>query len=285
VLDHSKLGDGVLQKRAANGAVSVVLLGNFVQGGRTLVTVFESKRRFRVYCLEPGHKMEIPVSRGFMSNGHRSLSQHGIRAWRQPLAPKLRWVMRTVRCCLVLVILTCCRLFGQTDASGSSSGSQSNPSSSLPRQTAPSEGTSGSSLANPSVEASTRLVIVKFQEPEYPIEARRQQIQGQVWVHLVITETGDVESAEAISGNPLLAAATVKAMKQWKFKPYIRNGHPVRVSTKLSHDFAFQDRVKDVTDGTDATQGKVLSNPSAPADLPALPRSDSDGNLRPSRLE
>jgi TonB family protein len=209
-----------------------------------------------------------------MSNGHRSLSQQGLRAWRQPAAPRLRWVMPTVGCYLVLVILTCCRLFGQTDAPGSSSGSQPNPASSQPRQTAPSEGASGSSPANPSAEDSTRLVIVKFQEPEYPIEARRQQIQGQVWVHLVITETGDVESAEAISGNPLLAAATVKAMKQWKFKPYIRNGHPVRVSTKLSHDFAFQDKVKDVTEDTDATKGKVLSNPSAPADgvsSPAAP--------------
>ncbi len=183
----------------------------------------------------------------------------------QPLAPRLRRTMRAVRCCLVLVILTCFRVFAQTDTSGSSAGSQPNPASRQPRQTAPSESASGSSPANPSAEDSTRLVIVKFQKPEYPIEATRQQIQGQVWVHLVITETGDVESAEAISGNPLLAAATVKAMKQWKFKPYIRNGHPVRVATKLSYDFAFQDKVKDVTEGTDATKGKVLSNPSAPA--------------------
>jgi TonB family protein len=125
------------------------------------------------------------------------------------------------------------------------------------------------------------------------MEARRQGIQGQVWVHLVITEAGDVESAEVISGDPLLAEATVNAMKQWKFKPYIRNGHPVRVSTKLSYDFAFKGNVKDAKEGADQTTRNIPSNPSAPSNTTsgsppppgtAAAASEATSNTSPQRI-
>jgi TonB family protein len=168
--------------------------------------------------------------------------------------------MQLVQCCLALLIFTRITLLAQTDPSSLPSAGPPSSASGQSGQTAP-PGAPGSTQASSNPGDSIRLVIVKLQKPEYPIAANNQQIQGQVWVHLVITETGDVESAEAISGNPLLADATVKAMKQWKFKPYIRNGHPVRVSTKLSYDFAFKGKVEDVTEGANPSPEKVNSNP------------------------
>ena len=92
---------------------------------------------------------------------------------------------------------------------------------------------------------STRLVIISAPKPSYPMGAANKGVQGKVWIHLLISETGDVESTDIISGDPDLARAAQQAMKKWKFKPYIRNGKPVKVSTKMPFDFAFQNEITD----------------------------------------
>ena len=103
-----------------------------------------------------------------------------------------------------------------------------------------------SSEPAPALPDSATLERIKTQDPIYPLEAERQGIQGQVMVKFVISETGDVESAEAISGDPLLAPAAVAAAKQWKFKPYIKNGRAVKVTTKIPFDFVFSNKVKEI---------------------------------------
>src|SRR5689334_11597756 len=52
---------------------------------------------------------------------------------------------------------------------------------------------------------STGLIAIKAPKPSYPIDAARNGVQGKVWIHLIISETGDVESADIISGDPDLA--------------------------------------------------------------------------------
>jgi len=73
----------------------------------------------------------------------------------------------------------------------------------------------------------------------------REKLQGQVVIHLVVSTSGDVLSAEPVSGNPIFTQAAVAAMKQWKFQPYIKNGHPVQIGYKMPYDFAMADRVVD----------------------------------------
>ena len=63
---------------------------------------------------------------------------------------------------------------------------------------------------------------------------------------LLVSETGDVEHVDVISGDPILVDSAVDAAKKWKFKPFIKNGKPVKVSTQLPMDFAFGDQVKDI---------------------------------------
>ena len=62
---------------------------------------------------------------------------------------------------------------------------------------------------------------------------------------LLVSETGDVENVEVVSGDPILAKAAVDAVKKWKFKPFIKNGKPVKVFTKMPLDFAFSDKISD----------------------------------------
>src|SRR5580698_880635 len=94
---------------------------------------------------------------------------------------------------------------------------------------------------------STKLEPIKTQKAAYPDQAREKQLQGQVMVKMLVSETGDVDSVEVLSGDPILAKAAVEAAAKWKFKPFIKNGKPVQVFTKVPFDFAFSGNVSDST--------------------------------------
>jgi len=75
-----------------------------------------------------------------------------------------------------------------------------------------------------------------------------------VVIHLVISPTGDVLSAEPVSGNPIFTQSAVAAMKKWKFQPYLHNGQPVQIGYKMPYDFAISDRVHDLPDSSKGSQ-------------------------------
>ncbi len=77
-----------------------------------------------------------------------------------------------------------------------------------------------------------------MQKAIYPLEARQQGIQGAVLLKVLVSETGDVDSVEVVSGDPALTQAALDAVKQWKFKPFIKNGKPVKASAKIPVNFA-----------------------------------------------
>jgi TonB family protein len=122
---------------------------------------------------------------------------------------------------------------------------------------------------------STKLIVSSSPTPVYPMGAARNGVQGKVWIELLISETGDVEKADIISGQPDLARAVQEAMKKWKFKPYIRNGKPVKVSTKMPFDFAFQSKVTDVKVPPDSS----ANAPASPASAAGTSAEGSGGDV------
>jgi TonB family protein len=84
---------------------------------------------------------------------------------------------------------------------------------------------------------STKLEPIKIVKAVYPEAAKAEKLEGRVIVKAVISETGDVDSVEVVTGNAVLAAAALDAVKQWKFKPFIKGGKPIRISVKLPCDF------------------------------------------------
>jgi periplasmic protein TonB len=46
-----------------------------------------------------------------------------------------------------------------------------------------------------------------------------------------------VDSLQLISGDPLLAQAAADAVKQWRYKPYSRDGEAIDFQTRVSVDF------------------------------------------------
>lgn len=74
-------------------------------------------------------------------------------------------------------------------------------------------------------------------DPEYPPLAREAHIAGTVVVEAVIDERGNVVQARVVSGHPLLVAAALKAVLQWKYEPTSLNGQPISVGLQVEVHF------------------------------------------------
>jgi protein TonB len=70
-------------------------------------------------------------------------------------------------------------------------------------------------------------------DPEYPPLAREAHVSGTVVVEAVIDERGNLVEARVVSGHPLLVAAALKAVLQWKYEPTSLNGQPVSVGLQV----------------------------------------------------
>jgi len=55
--------------------------------------------------------------------------------------------------------------------------------------------------------------------------------------YIIIARDGTIQSLNVTSGHPILAAAAVEAVKQWRYQPYILNGDPVEVDTFITVNF------------------------------------------------
>jgi periplasmic protein TonB len=80
-------------------------------------------------------------------------------------------------------------------------------------------------------------LIYKVQ-PIYPPLARAARIQGAVIIRAVISRNGTIENLQTLSGHPMLVAAALDAVRQWRYRPYILNGDPVEVETQVTVNFS-----------------------------------------------
>jgi len=116
-----------------------------------------------------------------------------------------------------------------------------------PQQPTPS--TADSEHSSRVLPDSTHLILVKKIPVFYPLSAEKRKLQGPVVVQLSISQDGSVEAVDKVTGDDDLLKAVEDALKEWKFDPYIKNGNPVKASTKLSFNFIFCDSVIDEGSG------------------------------------
>lgn len=81
---------------------------------------------------------------------------------------------------------------------------------------------------------------ISLPQPPYPPAARAVKASGAVSVQVTVDEDGNVESASAMSGHPLLRAAAVQAARQAKFRPTLLSGQPVKVTGVVTYNFSLQ---------------------------------------------
>jgi protein TonB len=100
----------------------------------------------------------------------------------------------------------------------------------------------GTGILPPRLEPPKRIPVSWLSEallinkviPEYP---QHIVVQGDVKLHAIISRDGSIQSLSLISGHPLLAQAAIKAVEQWRYRPYILNGDPVEVETWITVTF------------------------------------------------
>ena len=78
---------------------------------------------------------------------------------------------------------------------------------------------------------------IRLVQPPYPPIARSAHVSGQVTVQVLIDENGNVISASAASGHPLLRPAAVNAARASKFSPTKLSGQPVKVNGVIIYNF------------------------------------------------
>jgi protein TonB len=81
---------------------------------------------------------------------------------------------------------------------------------------------------------------ISLPKPAYPPIARAAHASGTVVVQVLIDENGNVVSAHAVSGHPLLQGAAVGAARSAKFSPTKLSGQPVKVTGVIQYNFVAQ---------------------------------------------
>jgi protein TonB len=113
---------------------------------------------------------------------------------------------------------------------------QSKSESQAPNATVAPATTSGSS-GTPIQTDIGKLVVVYQPDADayYPSFSKRSGEQGEVVVRLIIDESGNVEDVALLrsSSFPRLDRAATEIGRRYRFKPFLVNGSPQRISTNL----------------------------------------------------
>lgn len=82
--------------------------------------------------------------------------------------------------------------------------------------------------------------LVRQVSPIYPALAKQDGIEGEVVLDALVGSDGTVGSLRVVSGNSLLAAAAVRAVRQWRYHPSQLNGHAIAVPVKITLNFSLR---------------------------------------------
>jgi TonB family protein len=87
-----------------------------------------------------------------------------------------------------------------------------------------------------SEDLSQALLLQKV-PPSYPEQALKAGLQGAVVLQAWIGKDGSIRDLKLMDGSLLLGQAAVKAVRQWRYKPYLRNGVAVEAETYVTVNF------------------------------------------------
>lgn len=86
-------------------------------------------------------------------------------------------------------------------------------------------------------ETVSRALLEHQVAPQYPDQALKMGVDGPVVLEVSIGKDGAVRELKLVSGYLVLAHAAVDAVKQWRYKPYRRNGENVEIETLITVNF------------------------------------------------
>jgi TonB family protein len=88
-------------------------------------------------------------------------------------------------------------------------------------------------------EEAARALLVHTVNPSYPQEALAQKLHGTVVLQVSVARDGSVGDVKMVRGYFVLAQAAIAAVKQWRFQPYMLNGHAAATQTAITVNFSY----------------------------------------------
>jgi TonB family protein len=85
-----------------------------------------------------------------------------------------------------------------------------------------------------------QLTVLKSVQPNYPIRAEKNKIEGWVDVEFTVAEDGKVKDASVrgVSVAGVFEESALKAVSQWRYKPVLRDARPVAVRSEIRVRFS-----------------------------------------------
>jgi TonB family protein len=106
-----------------------------------------------------------------------------------------------------------------------------------PKQQVPNVAPSAAVSDSPLAVGALTPYATESAKPSYPMAAKNQRTTGVVTVEVLVDESGKVSSIQKASGPTLLQSAAKDAIKKWRFKPFLRDGLPVKATGFVSFNF------------------------------------------------
>jgi len=78
-----------------------------------------------------------------------------------------------------------------------------------------------------------KKLVVKKVKPVYPEMAHKAGLMGKCGVRVVITPQAEIAEVRLNYGHPMIAPAALDAVRKWKFRPYLLDGHPVEAEGEV----------------------------------------------------
>jgi TonB family protein len=70
-----------------------------------------------------------------------------------------------------------------------------------------------------------------------PLLTKQMRVRGSVILQALVSADGIIERVQVLSGPTALAPAAREAIRQWRFKPYLKDGQPVETQANITVNF------------------------------------------------
>ena len=129
----------------------------------------------------------------------------------------------------------------------------------------------------PITPASTVVPLLVSELPQghfaHPVVSERNLV-GELQLKALIGADGLVKQVTVLSGDPRLAAAGMRAVRQWHYTPYEVLGSPVEVETHIKMNFFGEDAVSVASVAKGVPTGPRVASVPSPRDQPLSKAND-----------
>jgi protein TonB len=87
-------------------------------------------------------------------------------------------------------------------------------------------------------------MLIHKVDPKYPGIAKAARISGIVTLKATISKKGEISNLHVECGPEVLQEPSLRAVKEWKYRPYLLRGEPVEVQTTIKLTFTLGGKKK-----------------------------------------